>query len=534
MKKNFMKENNKENKPGKKSDRPHKLIGRRDLLKGLATIPVLGAIAYGIYRKRKLYADYRNKILDELNISPSPAVASVEVNKGKLIRLGIVGFGGRGRDLLRAAGFAEPGWIDNAKKAARDNRLDTAYEDYMNQDDLNLVVNGVCDIFDVHATEGLLAGANINRQGTGGKSGPAPKRYKTYKDLVLSPDIDAVIVATPDHWHAPVSIEAAKNGKHVYCEKPMTWSVQETYEMFKVVKESGIVFQLGHQGVQNEFFSVAKQILDKNILGKISLVEMTTNRNSPNGAWVYDINPDASPENIDWNQFLGQAPFHEFSLERFFRWRCWWDYSLGISGDLMTHEFDIINQLMNIGIPYSAVSSGGIYFFKDGRTVPDVIQTALEYPEKDLTLLYSATLSSEVNRGTIIMGHDASIEIKDGLSVRVEPNSTRFKEKIEKGIISPVVPVYNYRPGQNRIDGVVTPTEQYFAQRGLLYTYRDGKRVDTTFLHIKEWIDAIRSSASTSCNIDKGFEEAITAHMGVISYRENRKVFWDKERRMIV
>lgn len=522
------------NKSGKKSDRPRRLIGRRDLLKGLATIPVLGAVAYGIYRKKRLYADYKNKILDELNISPLPVKLSAKANKDKLIRLGIVGFGIRGKDLLRAAGFAEPKWIDDAKKAAKENRMDTTYEDYMNQEDLNVVVNGVCDIFDIHAKEGILSGANIKREGTGGKSGPLPKRYLTYKELVSSPDIDAVIIATPDHWHAPISIEAAKNGKHVYCEKPMTWSVKETYDMVKVIRESGIIFQLGHQGVQSEYFSLAKQILDENIPGKISLVELTTNRNSPNGAWVYPIHPDASPENIDWAQFIGQAPFHKFSLERFFRWRCWWDYSLGLSGDLMTHEYDIINQLMNIGIPRSAVSSGGVYFFKDGRTVPDVIQTALEYPEEDLTLLYSATLSSEVNRGTIIMGHDASIEIKDGLSVRIEPNSTRFKEKIEKGAINPFKPIYNYIPGKNKIDGIATPTEQYFAQRGLLYTYRDGKRVDTTFLHIKDWIDSIRSNTQPNCNIDKGFEEAITAHMGAISYRENRKIYWDSDRKIIV
>ena len=529
-----MKEKKSGKKAGKKSDRSPNLIGRRDLLKGLATIPILGAVAYGIYRKKRLYTKYRDNILDELNLSQAPVQLSSTVSKDKLIRLGIVGFGIRGRHLLRAAGFAEPQWIEDAKQEAKENRLNTTYEDYMNQEDLNVTINGVCDIFDVHAREGLLAGANNKREGISGKKGPAPKRYLNYKELVSSPDIDAVIVATPDHWHAPVSIEAAKNGKHVYCEKPMTWSVQETYNMVKVIKENGITFQLGHQGVQNDYFSVAKQILDNSVLGKISLVELTTNRNSPNGAWVYPIHPDASPENIDWNQFIGQAPFHKFSLERFFRWRCWWDYSLGISGDLMTHEYDIINQLMNIGIPYSAVSSGGIYYFKDGRTVPDVIQTALEYPENDLTLLYSATLSSEVHRGTIIMGHDASMEINNGLSVKVEPNSTRFKEKIEKGVIKPDVPVYNYIPGQNQIDGVVTPTEQYFAQRGLLYTYRDGKRVDTTFLHIKEWIDSIRSNTQPSFHIDKGFEEAMTAHMGAISYRENRKVFWDKDRKIIV
>ena len=195
-------------------------------------------------------------------------------------------------------------------------------------------------------------------------------------------DIDAVIIAAPDHWHGPMTIEAAKHGKHVYCEKPMTWTVPETYEVVKAVKENNIIFQLGHQGRQTESYVKAKEAIDKNILGKISLIEVTTNRNSPDGAWVYDIHPDASEKNIDWKQFIGQAPWHEFSLERFFRWRCWWDYSTGLSGDLLTHEYDAMNQILGLGIPDSATSSGGIYFYKDGRTVPDVLHTIFEFSEK--------------------------------------------------------------------------------------------------------------------------------------------------------
>ena len=110
-------------------------------------------------------------------------------------------------------------------------------------------------------------------------------------------------------------------------------------------------------------------------------MEVCTNRNDPNGAWVYDIHPEAGPHNIDWQQFLGAAPYHDFSLERFFRWRCWWDYSTGLNGDLLTHEYDSINQIMEVGIPDSVVASGGIYFFKDGRTVPDVQQVVMEFPK---------------------------------------------------------------------------------------------------------------------------------------------------------
>ena len=159
-----------------------------------------------------------------------------------------------------------------------------------------------------------------------GKMGKEPKQYKTYLELLDAPDIDAVIIAAPDHWHAPMAIEAAKRGKHVYCEKPVSWTVPETYELVKMVKEKGIVFQLGHQGRQTESYIKAKEAIEKNVLGKINLIEVCTNRNDPNGAWVYDIHPEANPATIDWTQFLGQAPYHEFSA--------WNGFSAGAAGGI--------------------------------------------------------------------------------------------------------------------------------------------------------------------------------------------------------
>ena len=206
---------------------------------------------------------------------------------------------------------------------------------------------------------------------------------------------------------------------------------------------------------------------------------MDTNRNSPTGAWVYHIDDEAGKNNIDWDQFIGPAPWHDFSLERFFRWRCWWDYSTGLSGDLFTHEYDAMNQMLSLGIPDSAMSSGGIYFFKDGRTVPDVLQQVFEYPERDLTLMYSATLASDKDRGKVIMGHDAFMEVGGNLQIYADPGSTKYSEKIKEGIIDPELPIYSYIPGMEHVDAVTSPTEAYFAGRGLLYTYRGGKRVDT-------------------------------------------------------
>lgn len=509
-------------------------LGRRDLLKGLATIPVLGLFAYSMYKKRKLDRYLQNSLLKELDMSSeTPGIAPVKTD-GKLIRLGLIGYGIRGKQLTRAAGFVHPSVIDDLKQAAIDNPANKQYQNFMEQEDLNVEINGVCDIFESYGEEARVMAANKVRIGSDGTLSDLPKRYRNYRELLAAGDIDAVIIAAPDHWHAKMTIDAAEAGKHVYCEKPLTKTVKETLEVLEAVEKNNIVFQLGHQGRQTESYIKAREAVQKDLLGKISLIEVTTNRNDPNGAWVYPIHPDANSETIDWEQFIGPAPWHDFSLERFFRWRCWWDYSTGLSGDLLTHEYDAMNQILDLGIPHSAVSSGGIYYYKDGRTVPDVLHTVFEYPERDLSLVYSATLASNRSRGKVIMGHDATMEVSNQLKIMADRESTRYKEKLDQKEIDPSLPIYSYIPGRKDVDAVTSATEQYFAGRGLLYTYRGGRRVDTTHLHIKEWLDAIRTGRQTSCNIKQGFEEAITAHMGTKAYLENRKVFWNPDKQKIV
>lgn len=509
-------------------------MNRRDLLKSLISLPVVGGLAYTFYRKRKLEKYLKSNIQEELKISLSGPELHPEHGQEKEIRLGIIGYGLRGRDIAFAAGFAHPSMIDEMVDGAMNDRLDKRYEDYLSQEDLNVKITAVCDIFDIYGKMAQGAGANAKREGTGGNMDEQPRRYSKYMELIEANDVDAVIIATPDHWHGPMTIAAARAGKHVYCEKPMTWTVEETYEVRQAVKDNQVVFQLGHQGRQNESYLKAREVIRQNILGKISLIEVTTNRNDPNGAWVYPIHPEAGPHNIDWKQFIGPAPWHDFSLERFFRWRCWWDYSTGLSGDLLTHEYDAMNQILELGIPHSAVSSGGIYFFKDGRTVPDVLHTVFEYPERDLTLMYSATLASNRRRGRVIMGHDGTMELGSTMTIYADEGSTRYKEKIESGIIDPVLPIFTYTPGLKQVDAITSPTEQYFAGRGLMYTYRGGKRVDTTYLHLREWLDCIRHGGQPSCNIDQAFEEAMTAHMGTLAFKENRRVSWDAEEQRII
>ena len=530
-------------------------IGRREIIKTLATVPLLGAMAYGVIRTRK--TQYLNRdISDVFKLSDADAVYLQPMTGGKQIRIGLIGFGIRGKQLLRAIGFAEPPYIDTLIEAKRNNPDDTRYDEFMEQDDLNVAINGVCDIFDVYSEAAIITGSNINREGSGGKFGPRPKHYRTYQELLAADDIDAVIIATPDHWHGTIAMAAARAGKHVYCEKPLTWTVPETYMLRDTIRETGVVFQLGHQGRQTASYQKAAEIINNGLLGHVNLIEVCTNRNTPNAASVYPVIEGSGPDTIDWKQFEGDAARvreyedymissglerymgpeerSRFSLERFFRWRCWWDYSTGLSGDLLTHEYDAVNQIMNLGIPHSATSSGGIYFFKDGRTVPDVLQTTFEWPDRDLTMLYSATLASSRNRGKVFMGHDASMEVSDILMLTADRNSERYAEKISQGIIPTDKPFFTYVPGQSKVDAVTSATELYFAQRGLLYTYVNGKRYDTTHLHMREWLECIRQNQTPSCDIDQAFQEAMSAHMGTRAYLEGCRMYWDKDREKIV
>ncbi|MFQ6615330.1 MAG: Gfo/Idh/MocA family protein [Fidelibacterota bacterium] len=517
---------------------------RREILKGLATLPVVGLFFYNVWKKRRLERLKRSSLLADLIADRQAPAVVTPTARGEHLRLGIIGYGGRGEHLVRAAGFAHPDWVEQKASDAKKDKLDKAFETFMQQEDLNVSLVGVCDLFDVRAERGLAASSNEIRPG--GKPREGAKRYGHYTELLESDEIDAVIIATPDHWHSRIAMDAAGVGKHVYCEKAMTRTFPEAVEMYHTIKKSGIVFQLGHQNRQVETHEHAKRIVEEGLLGPVTLVEVTTNRNSPWGAWVWDIHPRASEKTIDWATFQEPAPhkipFGQEALERFFRWRMWYDYGTGLSGDLFSHEFDAVNQIMGLGIPKYAAATGGIYFYKDGRDVPDVFQASLEYPDRNLTLLYSATLANGNNRGNVFMGHDATMQIGgaaddfafSGLTVRADAESTRYREKLESGVINPSLPLYTYAPGSKQIDGITSPTAKYFASKGLVYTYREGKRVDPTHLHVKDWLVSIRNGTQPKCDIEMGFQEAVACHMTTEAYLRGKRVEWDPRKNQIV
>ena len=196
----------------------------------------------------------------------------------------------------------------------------------------------------------------------------------------------------------------------------------------------------------------------------------------------------------------------------------------------MTHEFDAINQILALGIPESVVSSGGIYYWKDGREVPDVLQVVMEYPKRDLTYQYSATLSNQGNRPNLIMGNDATMHVGAKVDVFPDPQSRKYASKLRSGELDPNTSLIEYDSDTaSDVDGITSATTKYFMQKGMMYTNENGKRVDPAYLHIREWLEGIRTGAPTSCDIEQAYEEAISAHMAVEAYKTGRKVHWDEE-----
>ncbi|MFY0655034.1 MAG: Gfo/Idh/MocA family oxidoreductase [Cyclobacteriaceae bacterium] len=511
-------------------------LSRRDIIKGLAGIPIVGGVWWAGASKSSKGKREREEFLKTLNIKASAPPPSGPM-AGDPIRLGIIGFGIRGPQLCKALGFAKKSWLKSMAEAAEKNPNDTRLKSFLEQEVLNVQITAVCDIFEVRAAEAVDSFSTDQVK---------VKSYKTHEELLEDKNVDAVVIATPDHWHAPIAMDALRAGKHVYVEKPMTHNIKETYELKELVESTDKVFQVGHQHRQTQSFLTAQDVVKKNILGHISLIQANTNRNSDNGAWQYNIHEKASPQTIDWDRFIGNAPMIPFNKEHFFRWRKWWAYGSGLSGDLMSHDYDRVNCVLKMGIPKSVVASGGIYTHRDGRNVPDVMQVNMEFPEfstgtsqengkeKGMTMVYSATLGNQYSRTTAMMGHDATMELGNNLVIRADRNSTRFKDMIKSKKIDPSVPVFQYDPSANGVDAVTSATAKYFADKGLLWTYRDGKRVDSTHLHMREWLSCIRNGGTPSCDIKAGFEEAITSHMGGLSYKLGRRIDWDAENQQIV
>ena len=206
---------------------------------------------------------------------------------------------------------------------------------------------------------------------------------KDYREILDRKDIDAVIVATSDHWHDRISIDAMNKGKHVYCEKPMVHKLDEGAAVIETQKKTGKVMQIGSQGVSSIVTEKAREIYESGVIGELVLVETWNDRQGGSGAWQYSIPTDANAGTVDWDKFMGDAPKVAYDPVRFFRWRNYQDYGTGIAGDLFVHLFSELHTVLSSKGPNRVYATGGLRYWKDGRDVPDVITGLYDYPATD-------------------------------------------------------------------------------------------------------------------------------------------------------
>lgn len=501
-------------------------IFRREFLKGLGALPFLGYFAFNvrdiIARDAKTkHKDYFSLLqIDDLEAPKAKLIPSLK-NDNNRIRIGLIGNGWRGDQLLESFGFIHPMRITENTVKGKYNEWLT---NFLGQEDLNVEFAGVCDTFSVHAQRGFEISTNDIRPGGGkGKTKPAVI-YPTYREMIESKDIDAVIIATPDHWHAPIAIAAARAGKHVFLEKPMTHSIEEAIELRNTIKSTGVVFQLGHENRQQMSFRIARELVQKGVLGTISMAQTYTNRNGLYGAWIRKRKYDdqGNPNNINWKEFLGNTPWHEFDTKRYFNWHRYSEYGTGFTGNDFSHQYDCINQVLRIGIPETVVALGGQYYYKNVGDMPDVLNAVFSYPEKGFNLTFDGTLKNGIYRENYILGSEAAMYLDLGIKIIKDDYSERYKNTL----IDSSEHLYLYNGG-TEVDAVSSATSRAYIKGGYGATFIDGKVIDATFLHIKEWLDAIRNQTQTSCNIDEGFDESVTFNLANLAYINNKKVIWD-------
>ena len=328
-----------------------------------------------------------------------------------------------------------------------------------------------------------------------------------YREVINRSDVDAVIVATPDHWHAKIALEAMDRGKDVYLEKPMCHTIDEAKQLVNTVHESKRVLQVGSQTTSADQWWKAKKAIADGMIGKMLMSQGSYHRNSVEGEWNWDIDPGAGPDGkgdnyIDWKTWLGPAPKRSFDADRFFRFRKYWDYSGGIATDLFFHVVAPLNICWaQPQFPHRVMASGGIYVFKDGREVPDTFNLLADF-DSDNTLALSSSMANSRHIPGLIRGHEASIiMVEHGM---FEGDTDHITVIPEKRVIKDD---YKAKWGADPIN---IPVEE-----------------KPRWAHMQNFLECVRSRQKPVLDVDTAFHAQVLISMSVQAYRESRVLFWD-------
>ena len=377
-------------------------------------------------------------------------------------------------------------------------------------------VVGVCDAYRGRVTRAL---ANL-----GGRA----KDYGDWRAVLADKSIDAVVIGTPDHWHKPMTLEALAAGKDVYVEKPMTYSIDEGPEMYAAAEKAGRILQVGSQGKSSKLQETAKEIIKSGKLGEINLVRASFDRNSESGAWIYPIPPDANEKTVNWEAFTGSAPKRAFSLERFFRWRAYWDYSGGIATDLFVHLMTTIHYVMDATVPEMVMATGANYRHKKTHEVPDTLNASVVYGKENFSVSLSGTFNSASagESGFAILGNEGSLVFRGDRMTFTPEHVVEGNAWIVESWPPDLEKAYWADPAVQKKEKPETwPSQTWSA--GESWTEVGP---DATKIHMSRFFEAVRTRRPSVEDGRVGHHACAVPHMVNESFKRKAPVYWDFEK----
>jgi predicted dehydrogenase len=344
-------------------------------------------------------------------------------------------------------------------------------------------------------------------------------------------DVDAVIIATPDHWHQKLAIAALERGKAVYVEKPIVQKIEEGAALVATEKKSGKVLQVGSQPISSVVTEKARELYRSGAIGRLNMVTILISRNDALGAWEWPIPTDASTATVDWDRFVGHAPKRPFDPQRFFRWRKYWDYGTGVAGDMYVHRFTTLHRIIDSKGPVKGMATGGVRFWLD-REVPDLQLGLYEYPKTDTHPAFTLQLGANFadgGHGPVfqLVGDEGMMSLEAGIKL------TRSAKTDEEGFEQSLLQTFAeseqkawLKAFEERRAALAEPqttglsaTSEYNAPRGY----------DSHLDHFRIFFRAVRGGEPVVEDAAYGLRAAAPALIANLAYLENRIVEWDPE-----
>ncbi len=379
----------------------------------------------------------------------------------------------------------------------------------------------VCDVWDGDQELGRGQGRGLypSAKRCGIKEDDKDHVTKDYRKILDQKDVDVVGIATPDHWHARMAIDAMKAGKDVYCEKPMTRTIAEAQAVVDTAKETNRVMTVGVQSMADPTWHEANKYIRAGNIGKVLQGQTSYYRNSPVGQWrYYPLKKGMTPKTIDWDTWLGYkfdfngaplGPTPEkmpFDRAVWAQWRCYWPFGGGMFTDLFVHQTTHLIAAMGVRYPARVVGGGGIYLEYDNRDVPDTATVVADYGE-GCQVLISATMCNDTQLGEMIRGHLGTVKFLGG---------------------------GDYMTGFEVYEQELQPRPGKAADRAAkaMHTFKNDKTGSATYALYENFLECVRSrNRETLCTPELGAAAFTTVNMGVLSYRHGKVLFWDSENR---